>query len=214
MSRKRLIRYVLIFIAAVLTSFLLPILIRAGTTLLISRIEESRRLPDQDEALTEADPQAGSYSLEGMTETSKDAPGKDNYTKEGKPEEDGSNTAEEDQRKAKEQEQKEARDRALSEYENSFHPEVDGTKSGLYEIFIADREAAFLCAVADFLYPVYGDALNVTKIEIADFINDDDAQLTCQILLHVQSGTKEELAFYYAAYNKRYDFYSIYAYHE
>ena len=40
MSRKRLIRYVLIFIAAVLTSFLLPILIKAGTTLLISRIEE------------------------------------------------------------------------------------------------------------------------------------------------------------------------------
>ena len=231
MKKKRLIRYVLIFAAAILTSFLLPVLIRAGTTLLISRIEKSSKAPDLEgeEAIAEPNSQTGPYSLEGMTEAQNAAStdgrdrqlgvaergnditaGENADTNTGKSKDEDKNTKE----KSKEQENKEAVDRALSEYEASFHPKVDGTKSGLYEIFIADREAAFLRAVADFLYPVYGSSVNVSRIEIADFISDDESQMTCQILLYARTRGNEDLAFYYAAYNKRYDFYSIYAYHE
>ena len=69
-------------------------------------------------------------------------------------------------------------------------------------------------AVADHMYSVYGDSIEVSSIDIADFISDDDSQVSCQILVHAGSGGDEELAYYMASYNKQYDFYSIYAYQE
>lgn len=211
MKRKKMIRYMIALICIILSGALLPYVIRAGTEILVGRIQEMRQ--DDPETETEEGSEIISYdhgySFDGIDqkkdEDDKDAlPGSDFTRKESIGE-----TTEE-----RIQEKKTKLDKNLQDYRDSFHPKVQGTKSGLYEIFIKDREAAFLMAVADHMYSVYGDSIEVGRIDIADFISDDDSQVSCQILIHAGSGEDEELAYYMASYNKQYDFYSIYAYQE
>ena len=47
-----------------------------------------------------------------------------------------------------------------------------------------------------------------------DFIDDNSTELTCQIQVTAKIGKREYSEYYYATYNKAYEFYSIYAYHE
>ncbi len=211
MKRKKMIRYMIALICIILSGALLPYVIRAGADILVGRIQEMR----QDDPETETEEGSGTISSGpgytfGGIDQKKDEDDKAKLPGSGLTGKEGAGQTTEERI----QEKKTKLDKNLQDYRDSFHPKVQGTKSGLYEIFIKDREAAFLMAVADHMYSVYGDSIEVSSIDIADFISDDDSQVSCQILVHAGSGEDEELAYYMASYNKQYDFYSIYAYQE
>ena len=51
-------------------------------------------------------------------------------------------------------------------------------------------------------------------LEVMHGFNEDASELTCQIKVTAVTRGKEYSEYYFATYNKAYDFYSIYAYHE
>ena len=55
---------------------------------------------------------------------------------------------------------------------------------------------------------------DISAIDVVDFIDDTTTELTCQIMVTAKIGSREYSEYYFATYNKTYDFYSIYAYHE
>ncbi len=196
MRNKRLARYVLILAGILVMTFLLPFVIRAGSSLVISKILQIQTEEDETESemADTANNRNSPFRLTGIDQ-SQEAPPIETET--------GAGPGETENTKTK-------LDKELQAYRDAFHPKVEGTKSGLYEIFIGDREAAFVMAVADYMFSVYGDSITIDEIDIADFVSNDETQVTCQILLRSQ----DELAYYYASYSKKHDFYSIYAYHE
>ena len=84
----------------------------------------------------------------------------------------------------------------------------------MLEAFASGREDALTKAVADHLYGTYGSLYDISAIDVVDFVDDNKTELTCQIRVKAMIGKKEYSEYYFATYNKVYDFYSIYAYHE
>lgn len=214
MRKKKLIRYALILAGILALTIFLPLVIRAGSDLIVNRIlrfQEEGTVETEAEILEEAEEGHSSFRLDGLSQTeyiSFGEAGAENGMQNsaqagGTPWENGSSPG-------REQAQKTNLDEKLQAYRESFHPVVKGTKSGLYEIFIGDREAAFITAVADYMFSVYGGSLQIDEIDIADFISNDENEAACQIL--VRAG--DDMSYYYASYNKKHDFYSIYAYQE
>ena len=212
MQKKKLIRYVIILAVILTATFLLPLAIRAGSDLIVKRILRIQEKNDETEENSEnAKERQSPFRLDGFDQTEgesfstavEDSTGM-NAAENGGDQGGGGSTD------GKEQERKENLDEKLQAYRDLFHPKVEGTKSGLYEIFIGDREAAFILAVADYMFSVYGGGIMIDEIDIADFISNDETEIACQIL--VRAG--DSLSYYYASYNKKHDFYSIYAYQE
>ena len=159
---------------------------------------------------TEAETEAGSPS------TGHEASGNENSGKEssGGGTSTESSSASSKSTAASDQQKKEVYDNQLSKYEESFHPKITESRKGLYEQFIGDREKAFDDALADHLYSVYGHSFEATKVYLTDAVGEDDEEITFQIQVFITYEGDEYHDYYFCRYNKVYDFYSVYAYHE
>lgn len=200
--------YLTLMAGILLFSFLVPVLIKAGSRAFISRFAPGA---DAEEKETEAD---GYQVMEGFTEADEylasDANAYPIDDKEGdeEPEHDP------DLMKKELQQKKEQTDNDLSEYLKKQDPKFSESRAGMLEAFASGRESALTKAVADHLYGTYGSLYDISAIDIVDFIDDNKTELTCQIKVTALIGDKEYSEYYFATYNKVYDFYSIYAYHE
>jgi len=200
--------YLTLMAGILLFTFLVPVLIKAGSRAFISRFAPGAAAEEKE---TEAD---GYKVMEGFTEAddilASDANTypMDDKAGEEEPEHDP------DLIKKELQHQKEQTDNDLSEYLKKQDPKFSESRAGMLEAFATGRESALTKAVADHLYGTYGSLYDISAIDIVDFIDDNKTELTCQIKVTALIGDKEYSEYYFATYNKVYDFYSIYAYHE
>ena len=120
----------------------------------------------------------------------------------------------EDPRKDDLQKRKEEEDDRRSSYVQSQRAELSESRSGMLEIFALDGGDALSRAVADHLYSAYGDLYEIRRIDVVDFISETKEEITCQIKVVAAIGEKEYEEYFFTTYNRTYDFYSVYAYHE
>ena len=201
--------YYLTLMAGILVfTFLVPVLIKAGSRAFISRFAPGAAAKEEE---TEAD---GYQIMEGFTEADENLASDANANpidakaREEEPEHDP------DLMKKELQKKKEQTDNDLSEYLKKQDPKFSESRAGMLEAFASGRESALTKAVADHLYGTYGSLYDISAIDVVDFIDDNKTELTCQIKVTALIGDKEYSEYYFATYNKVYDFYSIYAYHE
>ena len=205
MRNRKMSYYVTMMAIILLLTFLIPVMIRTASNAFISRFA-----PDVAEAETEADDR-GYRVMEGFTENTEDVLSdslatSDEYA--GEPEHDP------DLMKKELQQRKEQTDDDLASYLKKQDPVLSESRAGMLEAFVNGREDALTKAVADHLYGTYGALFDISAIDVVDFIDDSQTELTCQLKVTAMIGKKEYSEYYFATYNKVYDFYSIYAYHE
>lgn len=202
MERKKLKYYGFLIAVILILSCLLPIGINAMTDLIVGRLTK--------EALQESETET-----EEQTETEND--GRMRVTIE---------TTEADQVRSKVlqeteedlmgekqiQEEKEEYDQSLAAYRQRNQPEYLETQSGALQRFIGTREDLFTEALSDYVYSKYGDSMLIKKVNIIEFVKEDDSELIYQIEVTAANGTKEYSEYFISSYNKESDFYSIYAY--
>ena len=206
--------YITLMAGILIFTILVPLLIRAAATAFIGRFAP-------DAGTEEAETGIDDYrTAEGFTEAEGNGSG------EGAAEP-GSGSAENnpipantdyehdpDLMKSELQKQKEQTDTNLSDYLAGQSPELSESRNGMLEAFVGDRQEAFIKAVADHLYGTYGSLFDITKIDVVDFIADNDTELTCQVKVTAVIGEKEYSEYYFCTFNKAYGFYGVYAYHE
>ena len=230
MKKKKIIWYAALIVGISILSIMGPKLIHRASSMLLERIgggngeetEETRQTESEGlmasfgiaetEAETEAEgsPSAGSETS-GNENSSNEDPEKDSS---GGRTSSGSTSAAEKTTAASDQKKKEVYDRQLSKYEESFHPKITESRKGLYDGLIGDKEKAFDDALADHLYSVYGHSFEATKVYLTDVVGEDDEEITFQIQVFITYEGDEYHDYYFCRYNKVYDFYSVYAYHE
>ena len=200
--------YLTLMAGILLFTFLVPVLIRAGSRAFISRFAPGVGAEENE---TEAE---GYRVMEGYTEAEENLlPGTD--TTSSIPDENGDEPEHDPDLVKKElQERKEQTDEDLSAYLKKQDPVFTESRNGMLEAFASGREDALTKAVADHLYGTYGSLYDISAIDVVDFVDDNKTELTCQIRVKAMIGKKEYSEYYFATYNKVYDFYSIYAYHE
>ena len=206
--------YYLLMMAGILTfAFLVPVIIRAASGAFISRfapaaVEAETEITDDRyrviEGFTEADDSA---QLSGPSES-----GESSQT--GAEEETKQHEHDPDLVRKELQIRKEQTDEDLAAYLEKQDPVLSESRSGMLEAFAGGREDDLKKAVADHLYGTYGALYDISTINVVDFIDDNSTELTCQIQVKAKIGKREYSEYYYATYNKAYEFYSIYAYHE
>ena len=223
MKKKKIIWYAALIVGISILSIMGPKLIHRASGMLLERIgggngEETEKVRQtESEGLmasfgiseTEADTEAGPSS--GNEDPANEDSGKEilgGKTSSGSTSTSAKSTAASDQKK------KEVYDRQLSKYEESFHPKITESRKGLYDGLIGDKEKAFDDALADHLYSVYGHSFEATKVYLTDVVGEDDEEITFQIQVFITYEGDEYHDYYFCRYNKVYDFYSVYAYHE
>ena len=206
--------YLTLMAGILLFTFLVPVLIRAGSRAFISRFAPGVNAGENE---TEAE---GYRVMEGYTEAEDgQEPGTGTVStgNTGTADDDGNTDEPEhdpDLVKKELQERKEQTDSDLSAYLKKQDPVFSESRNGMLEAFTDGREDALTKAVADHLYGTYGALYDISAIDVVDFVDDNKTELTCQIRVKAMIGKKEYSEYYFATYNKVYDFYSIYAYHE
>ena len=205
--------YYLVMMAGILAfAFLVPVIIRAASGVFISRFapaaveEETEKMNDRYRAMegfTEAD---GSQQFS-------EQPGSGENSQTGANEEE-LHEHDPDLVRKELQQRKEQTDEDLAGYLEKQDPALTESRSGMLEVFAGGREKDLKKAVADHLYGTYGSLYDISTINVVDFIDDNNTELTCQIQVTAKIGKREYSEYYYATYNKAYEFYSIYAYHE
>lgn len=206
--------YLTLMAGILLFTFLVPVLIRAGSMAFISRFAPGANAEENE---TEAE---GYRVMEGFTETGEGQESAADAVLSGKEDKTGDDgNADEPEHdpdlvKRELQERKEQTDSDLSAYLKKQDPVFSESRNGMLEAFADGREDALTKAVADHLYGTYGPLYDISAIEVVDFVDDNKTELTCQIKVKAMIGKKEYSEYYFATYNKVYDFYSIYAYHE
>ena len=224
MKKKKIIWYAALIVGISILSIMGPKLIHRASGMLLERIgggngEETEKVRQtESEGLmasfgiseTEADTEAGSSSADTDTPANEDSGKEDSGGKTSS----GSSSASAKSTAASDQKKKEAYDNQLSKYEESFRPKITESRKGLYDQFIGDREKAFDDALADHLYSVYGHSFEATKVYLTDAVGEDDEEITFQIQVFITYEGDEYHDYYFCRYNKVYDFYSVYAYHE
>lgn len=220
MKKKKIIWYAALIVGISALSIMAPKLIHRASGMLLQRIGAGDSRQTEETGLTESEEMMTSFGIpetEAETETEKASPsGKEGSgngesgaeTPSGSASSSGKSTAASDQKK------KDAYDRQLSRYEKSFHPKITESRKGLYDEFIGDREKAFDDALADHLYSVYGHSFEATRVYLTDAVGEDDEEITFQIQVFITYDGDEYHDYYFCRYNKVYDFYSVYAYHE
>ena len=194
-------------------TFLVPVIIRAASRAFINRFA-----PDAAQEQTEADEDRYRV-MEGYAETEDDGRSPE-ISSSGRNSETGDKNSDEqhehdpDLVRKELQEQKEQTDTELSSYLRRQNPALSESRAGMLEAFAEGREEALTKAVADHLYGTYGSLYDISAIDVVDFIDDNKTELTCQIMVTAKIGSREYSEYYFATYNKVYDFYSIDAYHE
>ena len=206
--------YILMMVGILILTFMVPIIIRAASQAFIGRFA-----PDAVEEQTEADEDRYRV-MEGFTESEESGqiadPGDKHEGGETLSSDDDAAQHEHDPDLAKKelQERKEQTDSSLAAYLEKQDPVFSESRNGMLEAFAGGREGDLTKAVADHLYSTYGSLYDISAIDVVDYIDDDKTELTCQIRVTALIGSKEYSEYYFATYNKVYDFYSIYAYHE
>ena len=198
-----------------LLTFLVPVMIRAASRAFISRIAP---------AAVEAETEEGDDRyrvMEGYTEADGDFSGHAGTAEDSGTVEAGISDGDWEEHEhdpalvQKElQQQKEQTDESLAAYLKKQDPAFSESRAGMLEAFAEGRESNLTKAVADHLYGTYGALYDISAIDVVDFIGDNSAELTCQIKVTAMIGEKAYSEYYFATYNKAYDFYSIYVYHE
>ena len=206
--KDKKIYYLALMSGVLLGTFLVPLLIKAGSGLFISRFAPAAATKESETA------DEGYRVMEGFTEKD-DIPAADAAV----PHDDTDILMEEPEHdpdlvQRELQQRKEQTDKDLSAYLKKQDPKLSESRAGMIEVFASGRENALVKAVADHLYGTYGSLYEITAIDVVDFIDEDAYELTCQIKVTAVTGGKEYSEYYFATYNKVYDFYSIYAYHE
>ena len=218
---KRWRYYTTLMAGILLFTFLVPVLIRAGSRAFISRFapgaaaEETETEAAEDrfrimEGFTEAgneNPEDGSAEFNSGDQSAGDQTV-------GSAEDDKQHEHDPDLARKELQERKEQTDDELAAYLEKQDPDFTESRNGMLEAFAGGRESDLTKAVADHLYGTYGTLYDISTIDVVDFIDDNSSELTCQIRVTAMIGSKEYSEYYFATYNKVYDFYSIYAYHE
>ena len=211
--------YALLMTGIAAFTILVPFLIKASSGAFIKAFAPGS-IEDAKKDETESE---GTYTLWGFEQTEADevileqdeAPLID-------PEEEKAETDEntglaldrEDSRKDDLQKKKEEEDEKRSSYVQSQRAELSESRSGMLEIFALDGGDALSRAVADHLYSAYGDLYEIRRIDVVDFISETKEEITCQIKVVAAIGEKEYEEYFFTTYNRTYDFYSVYAYHE
>ena len=208
--------YLTLMAGIALFTFLVPVLIKAGSRAFISRFapgasaQENETEAEDDryrvmEGFTEAEGNTVSSAVSGV----EGGDFSDASASQGdEPEHDP------DLVRKELQERKEQTDGELAAYLKKQDPVFTESRNGMLEAFAGGREADLTKAVADHLYGTYGALYDISAIDVVDFVDDNKTELTCQIRVKAMIGKKEYSEYYFATYNKVYDFYSIYAYHE
>ena len=211
--KDRKMYYLTMMAGILILTFLVPVIIRAASRVFINRFA-----PDAAQEQTEADEDRYRV-VEGYAETEDDGRSPE-ISSSGRNSETGDKNSDEqhehdpDLVRKELQEQKEQTDTELSSYLRRQNPALSESRAGMLEAFAEGREEALTKAVADHLYGTYGSLYDISAIDVVDFIDDNKTELTCQIMVTAKIGSREYSEYYFATYNKVYDFYSIYAYHE
>ena len=211
--KNRKMYYLTMMAGILILTFLVPVIIRAASRAFINRFA-----PDAAQEQTEADEDRYRV-MEGYAETEDDGRSPE-ISSSGRNSETGDKNSDEqhehdpDLVRKELQEQKEQTDTELSSYLRRQNPALSESRAGMLEAFAEGREEALTKAVADHLYGTYGSLYDISAIDVVDFIDDNKTELTCQIMVTAKIGSREYSEYYFATYNKVYDFYSIYAYHE
>ncbi len=204
MDKKKICTYAAAASAIILISVLMPRIISTGADLIARRIS-----PTAVEETTEAGRVEAAALEDGSGKA--DHSGKDEKLQSGP--ESGAEDAKE-RNDAALQEEKIQTDDALTSYRRKMDPQITEARAGLLNVFIDDREDDFLDALSDYLFSNYGNIYSVTKVSLISFIAENDNEITCQVQVFADNGHKEYTEYYYCSYNTKYDFYSVYAYHE
>lgn len=211
--KDRKMYYLTMMAGILILTFLVPVIIRAASRAFINRFA-----PDAAQEQTEGDEDRYRV-VEGYAETEDDGRSPE-ISSSGRNSETGDKNSDEqhehdpDLVRKELQEQKEQTDTELSSYLRRQNPALSESRAGMLEAFAEGREEALTKAVADHLYGTYGSLYDISAIDVVDFIDDNKTELTCQIMVTAKIGSREYSEYYFATYNKAYDFYSIYAYHE
>ena len=211
--KDRKMYYLTMMAGILILTFLVPVIIRAASRAFINRFA-----PDAAQEQTEADEDRYRV-MEGYAETEDDGRSPE-ISSSGRNSETGDKNSDEqhehdpDLVRKELQEQKEQTDTELSSYLRRQNPALSESRAGMLEAFAEGREEALTKAVADHLYGTYGSLYDISAIDVVDFIDDNKTELTCQIMVTAKIGSREYSEYYFATYNKVYDFYSIDAYHE
>lgn len=196
MRKRKVRKYVIGLLAVLLVSVLTPFAVKGMTNFLISQMWE--------------EPAAG--TKEGLTEkTKKDEKNVQRLLTPSEKQLQAFHHAERAEKGADEADgQKDTYEEGLKKYRLSMKPELAEREEGAVETFIGERQEQFFAAVADRLYPFYGDQLTISKIEIVERIKETGTELVYQIQLFSQMGTKEYAELFLCTYQKEWDFYSLY----
>ena len=208
MKKKKIIWYAALIVGISILSIMGPKLIHRASGMLLEKIGSGDREETEETRQTESEDMMVSFGIpetEAGTEAEESPSAGSGVS---------GNEASAKTTAASDQKKKEVYDQQLSKYEESFHPKITESRKGLYEQFIGDREKAFDDALADHLYSVYGHSFEATKVYLTDAVGEDDEEVTFQIQVFITYEGDEYHDYYFCRYNKVYDFYSVYAYHE
>lgn len=205
--------YMVMMVGILIFAFLVPVLIRAASGAFISRFAPAAVEAETEEGNDRYRVMEGFTEAEGSQQLSEQiSSGEKSLSDEG--EEVEQHEHDPDLIRKELQLRKEQTDEDLAEYLKKQDPVLSESRSGMLEAFASGREIDLKKAVADHLYGTYGALYDISTINVVDFIDDNSTELTCQIQVKAKVGEREYSEYYYATYNKAYDFYSIYAYHE
>ncbi|MCD8397646.1 MAG: hypothetical protein LUD12_10805 [Lachnospiraceae bacterium] len=77
-----------------------------------------------------------------------------------------------------------------------------------YTDFLSGREEQFLSAIGEYIYSIYDDLVQVTRIEVIEIVRNNEEECSCQIELFTEDGNSE---LFICSYNKKWDYYGVYS---
>lgn len=103
-------------------------------------------------------------------------------------------------------------EKELEVYREKQAPKILETQKGAADDFIASRKTAFISAIADHIFSLYGDSLTINGVDLIEQVKDTEDELVYQIEVFVTDGEKKYSELFLSSYNKEWDYYSIYSY--
>ncbi len=100
-------------------------------------------------------------------------------------------------------------DEELKDYRESVNPEYTETTPGGTRGLIGNRQKQFNSAIADYVFSLYGNSVEISRVDVVEFVDEDEAEITYQIEVFTGDGSSE---LFLCSYNKTWDFYGIYPY--
>jgi len=92
----------------------------------------------------------------------------------------------------------------------SFQPDISMSDAAAdsYTDFLSGREEQFLSAIGEYIYSIYDDLVQVTRIEVVEMVRNNEEECSCQIELFTEDGNSE---LFICSYNKKWDYYGVYS---